>query len=592
MDNKSFQSLNHDFRHIKNFILEYKYKYLLGIFFLMTADILQLIMPKILGIITDKLSSNSIVQYDFVFYIKILLIVAIGIAFCRFSWRMCIFGNSRHLEYNLRQKLFEHLELLSSDFYNHKKTGDLMAHGTNDIRSVRMAFGIGVVMAFDSVFLTITTVTMMFFNIHWKLTLIALIPLPIIAIFIGIFGKKVQLKFKVVQECFSKLTDYVQESFSGIAIIKSFSQEKNSVNKFKNVNDLNFDKNLDLVKLYGLMMPMITFVSSISFLIALYLGGNMVIKGDLSLGQFVSFITYLGLLTWPMMAIGGVVNMLQRGIASMKRLNLILDYIPDIDDSNADFNITNINGDIEFKNLNFKYPNTNKYVLKNINFKLNQGQTIALIGKTGSGKTTLVNLLLRRYKNYEGSILIDNKPIESIPLNILTKNIGYVPQNTFLFSTSIKENICFSDGNYTDDEILQATKSAQILKDINSFDLKFDTILGEKGVNLSGGQKQRISISRALIKKPQILILDDSLSAVDTKTEENILNHLDYELKNNSAILISHRISTIKNADCILVLDKGEIIQQGNHETLLKSDGLYKTIFDKQQLEDTIRKEI
>jgi len=592
MDNKFFQSLNYNFRHIKKFLLEYKYKYLLGILFLMTADILQLIMPKILGIITDKLSSNSIVQYDFVFYIKILLIVAIGIAFCRFSWRMCIFGNSRHLEYNLRQKLFEHLELLSSDFYNHKKTGDLMAHGTNDIRSVRMAFGIGVVMAFDSVFLTITTVTMMFFNIQWKLTLIALIPLPIIAIFIGIFGKRVQLKFKVVQECFSKLTDYVQESFSGITIIKSFSQEKNSVNKFKNVNDLNFDKNLDLVKLYGLMMPMITFVSSISFLIALYLGGNMVIKGDLSLGQFVSFITYLGLLTWPMMAIGGVVNMLQRGIASMKRLNLILDYLPDIDDSTADFNITNINGDIEFKNLNFKYPNTNKYVLKNINFKLKQGQTIAVIGKTGSGKTTLVNLLLRRYEHYEGSILIDNKPIKSIPLNILTKNIGYVPQNTFLFSTSIKDNICFSDGNYTDDEILQATKSAQILKDINSFDLKFDTILGEKGVNLSGGQKQRVSISRALIKKPQILILDDSLSAVDTKTEENILNHLEYELKNNSAILISHRISTIKNADCILVLDKGEIIQQGNHEALLKSDGLYKTIFDKQQLEDTIRKEI
>ena len=579
------------FIHLSDFFKENKHRYIIGVCILLVADIFQLVMPKILGIITDLIEQNAITQKDFLFYIGIIMGSALIIALARFGWRIYIFGTARTLEFWLRNKYFNHLESLSQNYFNSKKTGDLMAHATNDIQSVRAAFAGGVVMATDALFMTAMTLTMMLISIDVKLTLMALLPLPIIAVLIRIFGRQVQKRFRVVQECFSKLTDKVQESYSGIRVIKSFAQEENNIKDFQEINQLNYDKNMHLTKLFGLMHPMITLVSALSLMIALALGGNMVIDGSLSLGQFVTFITYLGLLTWPMIAMGGVINIIQRGIASMKRLNEIFDTQSDITDQLADASIHKLRGKIEFSEVSFKYPNTDIYALQDVSFKVNVGSTLAILGPTGSGKTTLASLLLRRFDLDEGHILIDNMPLTQIPLGLLRDSIGYVPQNTFLFSTSIQDNIAFSDDHLAPEKIQQYAQIAQIHDEIIDFPEGYQTLLGEKGVNLSGGQKQRISIARALIKEPKILILDDALSAVDTKTEASILNHLKVELQKSTSLIISHRISTIKEADWILVLDDGRVIQQGVHESLLAQEGLYRSIYEKQKLEDKLAKE-
>lgn len=579
------------FIHLSDFFKENKHRYIIGVCILLVADLFQLVMPKILGIITDLIEQNAITQKDFLFYIAIIMGSALIIALARFGWRIYIFGTARTLEFWLRNKYFNHLESLSQNYFNSKKTGDLMAHATNDIQSVRAAFAGGVVMATDALFMTAMTLTMMLISIDVKLTLMALLPLPIIAVLIRIFGRQVQKRFRVVQECFSKLTDKVQESYSGIRIIKSFAQEENNIKDFQEINQLNYDKNMHLTKLFGLMHPMITLVSALSLMIALALGGNMVIDGSLSLGQFVTFITYLGLLTWPMIAMGGVINIIQRGIASMKRLNEIFDTQSDITDQLADASIHKLRGKIEFSEVSFKYPNTDIYALQDVSFKVNVGSTLAILGPTGSGKTTLASLLLRRFDLEEGHILIDNVPLTQIPLGLLRDSIGYVPQNTFLFSTSIQDNIAFSDDHLAPEKIQQYAQIAQIHDEIIDFPEGYQTLLGEKGVNLSGGQKQRISIARALIKEPKILILDDALSAVDTKTEASILNHLKAELQKSTSLIISHRISTIKEADWILVLDDGRVVQQGVHESLLAQEGLYRSIYEKQKLEDKLAKE-
>lgn len=579
------------FIHLSDFFKENKHRYIIGVCILLVADLFQLVMPKILGIITDLIEQNAITQKDFLFYIAIIMGSALIIALARFGWRIYIFGTARTLEFWLRNKYFNHLESLSQNYFNSKKTGDLMAHATNDIQSVRAAFAGGVVMATDALFMTAMTLTMMLISIDVKLTLMALLPLPIIAVLIRIFGRQVQKRFRVVQECFSKLTDKVQESYSGIRIIKSFAQEENNIKDFQEINQLNYDKNMHLTKLFGLMHPMITLVSALSLMIALALGGNMVIDGSLSLGQFVTFITYLGLLTWPMIAMGGVINIIQRGIASMKRLNEIFDTQSDITDQLADASIHKLRGKIEFSEVSFKYPNTDIYALQDVSFKVNVGSTLAILGPTGSGKTTLASLLLRCFDLEEGHILIDNMPLTQIPLGLLRDSIGYVPQNTFLFSTSIQDNIAFSDDHLAPEKIQQYAQIAQIHDEIIDFPEGYQTLLGEKGVNLSGGQKQRISIARALIKEPKILILDDALSAVDTKTEASILNHLKAELQKSTSLIISHRISTIKEADWILVLDDGRVVQQGVHESLLAQEGLYRSIYEKQKLEDKLAKE-
>ncbi|MFV9510275.1 ABC transporter ATP-binding protein [Tepidibacillus sp. LV47] len=578
------------FLTLKGFFIKHKWRYIMGIVWLIAVDTLQLIMPKLLGAFTDELRYGTLSSQQILLYIVFILLIALFMFCFRYLWRMYVMGNARLLEYQLRNDLFSHLQTLSTNYFNHHKTGDLMAHATNDINAVRMAAGPGVVMIFDTLILLGTSIFMMIQTISLKLTIIALLPLPFIAMISERFGKIIHQRFRKAQESFSHLTEKVQENFSGIRVIQSFVQEQAELENFTKANLDYVDKNMQLVRVQALFHPMVQFISGISLLVNLSYGGILVINHEITLGDFVAFNSYLGLLTWPIMAIGWVINILQRGAASMARLNKIFQTKPEIYDHEkiVQYNLTDIKGDIRIRNLSFSYPNQKQEVLSNINIHIPQGKTLAIIGNTGSGKTTLVNLLVRLYDVDKGMIQIDGHDIKAFPLEVLRQNIGYVPQDNFLFSTTIKENIGFGLDSYTDAEIEKAALDAQILNDILDFPKKFDTIVGERGVSLSGGQKQRIALARALIKNPRILILDDSLSAVDTKTEDAILKRLKELMKERTSIIISHRISTIKDADEIIVLDEGKIVERGTHHELLRLQGQYYNLYQKQLLEEMI----
>jgi len=571
--------------------MQHKWKYFWGVIILILVDSLQLITPKILGRITDDLGSGTLSMKNIYFYVLAIITLALIIATCRFIWRILVMGSSRSLEYWLRNKYFAHLELMAPNFFNNRKTGDLMAHATNDINAVRMAFGNGIVMITDAVFLTSAAIIIMVTSIDIRITVLALLPLPVIAVLMIFFGKMIQNRFKNVQEAFSELTDKVQESISGIRVIKSFVQENSEISNFSVYNSNYLNKNMKLMKVWGLMFPAIAFIGSLSFLISLYYGGSLVIDDELSLGQFVSFIAYLGLLTWPMMALGWVINILQRGIVSMKRINQILDIAPEIFDGENALAVSSYKPSIQFNNLSFTYPGAANPALSGITLNIEEGKTLAVIGKTGSGKTTLVNLIMRLYNTEPGELLLDGMDINNIPLEVLRKNIGYVPQDNFLFSATIRENIAFSDTAMEMEKVSNAAKIAQVYDNIMSFPEKFETILGERGVTLSGGQKQRVAIARAIAKDPKIIILDDSLSAVDTKTEELIIRGLKQIMKSRTSIIVAHRVSTIKDADEIIFLDEGRIVERGTHEELVQLKGHYNSIYEKQQLEEKIERE-
>lgn len=576
---------------LKDFFKKNKWYYIFGIVWLLMVDILQLVVPEILRSFTDKLQQNSLDFESVLRYGLYILLVGIGIGVFRFLWRICIIGASRRLEYELRNRLFSHLLRLSTNYFSSHKTGDLMAHATNDINAVRMALGMGIVMVTDAVFITVIAIGMMITTTDLRLTLLALVPLPFLVITIAKGGKAIGDRFKDVQEAFSSLTDTVQENFSGIRVIKSFIQEKEELKKFNLSNQLLFEKNMSLVKIYGMFLPFVQFVSAISFLIVIGYGGSLVIKGDISLGDFIAFHAYLQLLVWPMMAMGWVINVLQKGITSMKRINTILHEVPEIvDEANAK-KPEDFMGSISFDRVSFKYPNSSSYSLEDFSISLPAGKSLGVIGKTGSGKTTIATLLLRLYDLEEGEISIDGINIKELQLDFLRKNIGYVDQDSFLFSTTIEDNIGFSLDHYTKEEIITAAKLAEVHDNIIQFSKQYATFVGERGVTLSGGQKQRVSIARALVKKPRILILDDSLSAVDTDTEERILNSLKQEMQNKTSIIIAHRISTIKDCDEIIVLEEGKILEKGTHNELLDIKGLYYDIYQKQLLEEKIQAE-
>lgn len=574
------------FHHILEFLKEKKYKYIAGILILIVVDGLQLITPQILKHFTNAITDNTLDPERLWVYPVLIVLVAAGIALSRYIWRILIIISSRELEYWLRNKLFNHIETLSQTFYNKNKTGDIMAHATNDINAIRMAFGPGIVMIVDAVFLTIMTIIIMAINLNFKMTLLALLPMPIITITVAFFGKIIQQRFKNVQESFSNLSEKVQESFSGIRVIKSFNQEQQDLNDFNDYNMAYLKSNMSLIRLYGGMHPVITLLSTTSLLIILTYGSKLVITGEMTLGDFVAFISYIEILTWPMMAIGFVVNVLQRGLASMKRINVILDSESEI----VEGDLTEFDSlDIEFNNLSFKYPNAQNEVLKNINLKIPSGTSLGILGRTGSGKTTLTNLLLRLYQIEPNMILIGGKDILTYRTKAIRDLIGIVPQDNFLFSTTIEKNIGFSTNQVDAEFARYVARQSQVEDEIMNFPNGFETLLGERGINLSGGQKQRTSIARALYKDPQILILDDSLSAVDTDTEERILGLLKNEISSRSSLVISHRISTLRNLDKICVIDEGEIIEYGTHEELLQNKGLYYDIYEKQLIEDKLQ---
>ena len=579
------------FKVLKDFLIRNKWTYILGIFWLLIVDLLQLLVPEILRRFTDDISTGQLNHQGLLRYGTYIILIGISIAVFRFLWRIYIIGVSRKLEYELRNKLFTHLQSLSTNYYNNHKTGDLMAHATNDISAIRMALGQGVVMMTDAVFMSAIAIFMMATTTDLNLTIFALAPMPILAYGMWIFGEKINSRFKSVQDAFSMLTDTVQENFAGIRVIKSFVQEEAEINKFADKNKLLFSKNMTLVKIHGMFDPFIEFMASLSFLIAIIYGSTLVIYGQISLGDFVAFNSYLSLLIWPMIALGWVINMLQRGAASMERINNILDEKPEIVDSADAININNFNGDIAFHNVTFKYPNAEYNALENFSVTIPAGSRLGIIGKTGSGKTTIINLLLRLYHLDEGNILLDNHNINDLKLEFLRNNIGYVDQDSFLFSTTIAENIAFGIDKLSMDQVEKAAEIAQIHHNIIEFPDGYETFVGERGVTLSGGQKQRTSIARALIKDPKILVFDDSLSAVDTNTEEKILQGLQSEMENKTTILIAHRISTIKDCDEIIVLDEGRIVEKGNHHQLLQLKGLYYEFYQKQLLEEKIYNE-
>lgn len=568
---------------------KYRYRYLLGITFLLIVDIAQLIPPKLVGFLTDSIKNNSASKELILKYIFYTLITYTIIVIGRFVWRIYIFGTARHLEYDLRNQLFKHLQKLSLNFYNHNKTGDLMAHATNDLNAVRMSLSGGVVMIVDSIVLTITTLIVML-SINVKLTLLVLIPLPLLTIVATRFGKVIHKKFKWVQEAFSKLSDMVQENFSGIRIIKSFVQETKEYEKFTNENTNNFKANMSLVKTTGVFHPLVEFIASLSLIILIAVGGTYTVYGIISLGDFISFNMYLGNLVWPMMAIGWVINQIQRGMASYERIQKIMNQNPEVVDLDAD-DINSIDGDIEINNLTFTYPEAEVPALLDINLSVKKGQTLGIIGKTGSGKSTIINLLTHLYNVDDGCIKINEHDINRIPLHVLRENIGFVPQDSFLFSTTIAENINLGLDDFDMERIIQSAKDADIYDNIMDFPEQFNTMVGERGVTLSGGQKQRIAIARALIKNPEILIFDDCLSAVDAKTEVKILENLRRIMNEKTSIIISHRISAVKDADLIAVLDNGKVIELGKHEELLGNKGLYYSIFEKQLIEQKLQEE-
>ena len=572
---------------LKEFFLKNLHRYLLGILFLLFVDALQLVTPKLIGEIADSLKAGTITFGRITLYAGSIIGIALLVAIGRFSWRMYLMGTARRLDFYLRNKLFLKLQTLSVEYFHRHKTGDLMAHATNDIQAIRMAFGQGIVLLVDILFLTGMTLLILL-TISPRLTMMALTPFPfLLAVILG-FGKQLQYRFKAVQEAFSRLTDKAQENLTGIRVIKSFVQEEAEIEAFKQESLNNVQKNMRLVRIWGVFFPLMGLIATFAFIIVIWFGGVQVVNNTITLGDFIAFLSYLNLLIWPMTAIGWLINIIQRGTVSLQRLDKIFREIPGVVDPVETAPIGRLEGNLEISNLTFTYPGADKPVLKGVNLTLKKGRTLALVGKTGSGKTTLVSLLLRLYNPPPGSILMDGIDLNKIPLKTLRQAIGYVPQDNFLFSTTIHENIGFAGESFSDQAIEEVAKQAQIYESIVDFPEKFQTVVGERGTTLSGGQKQRISIARALIKNPALLILDDCFSAVDTQTEEKILTGLRSYLSGRTGIIISHRISTVQEADEIVLLDHGEIIERGDHHTLLQLKGRYWEMYQKQRLEEEL----
>lgn len=568
-------------RLILDFIKKNKISYAAGIIFMFLASYTQTLFPKVLGSTIDILKADNFSTKSVMLNIMFLLLIAAGTFLCTYAWRNFVIGNARKIECHMREKLFNHFQELTPEFYNKRKTGDLIAYAINDISAVRMTFGPATAMSINGLVLCIASIYSMSRAINWRLTLMTLLPIPAIIVIITVVGKTVQKKFKRVQESFAAISDRVQENIYGIRVIKAYVQEDEEVRNFERLNEQMMDANLQMVKTSSILSPVIELCFSISFVLNLIAGGNMVTKGTISLGDFVAFNTYLTIIMAPIISIGRVITIFQRGLASLKRLNEIFDAGAEIKDGKAMIEKP-IEGEIEFKNLSFAYPGTDEIILKNISIKIPKGHTLGIVGKTGSGKSTIANLLLKLYNVDNNKIFIDGVDIKDYSLKALRNGFGYVPQDNFLFSASIKDNIKFFKDIYEDEEVFNAARLSCIYDSIVSLPQGFETILGERGVNLSGGQKQRISIARAIIKNPPILILDDSLSAVDTITQAEILKNFKSIRSNKTAIIISHRISAVEDADEIIVLDHGRICERGTHSRLLQKGGLYYDIYSEQ----------
>lgn len=561
--------------------------YLVAIIALLFVAFLQLIPPRIIGIVIDEIALNIITTNSLIKWLVILLLTAVAQYILRYIWRVNIWGNAARLERIMRNRLYKHFTNMDSEFYQQYRTGDLMAHATNDLRALRMVAGGGIVTMADSLSITLITITAMFIVIDWRLTLFAIIPLPLLAVASRYLGRMLHTRFRGAQDAFSQMNNKVQESLQGIKRIKTFGQEKEDIEEFHDQTDNIVDKNREVYKIDSLFDPVLNLIIGSSYVIAIIVGGNLILDTQISVGEFVTFISYIGMLVWPMFAIGRLFNIIERGSASYERIELLLNEKTSIVERKGAHNEPPV-GDLEYTIKSFEYPNSNEIALEDIYFNIPKGNTLGIVGKTGAGKTTILKLLLRDHDNYDGQIKFGNKDIRDYTLDALLKSIGYVPQDTFLFSTSIRDNIRFSDPTLSQEEVEKAAKIADIHDDIIEMPNGYDTQTGERGVSLSGGQKQRVSIARAIIKNPELMILDDSLSAVDAKTEEEILRGLKELRDDQTTIIIAHRISSLMHADEIIVLDDGRITERGTHDELIEQDGWYKEMYNKQQLEEVL----
>ena len=583
-----------ELRYLDKYFIKYKFSFSLGILITIIAQIFSLFTPKLISSSLeaiekfDKLSSVEksstmvIGQYREELIHNVLLIIATTIiaGFLTFLMRQTLIVMSRHIEFDLKNEVFRQYENLSQNFYKQNRTGDLMNRISEDVSKVRMYVGPAVMYTINT-FIRFAIVIAYMYNVSPRLTLYTLLPLPILSYAIFKLSSEINSRSTVFQQYLSKVSSFTQEIFSGIRVIKAYSLENQQQNNLINLAEESKSKSLSLARVQSLFGPLMLALIGISNLVVIYFGGMLYINGTIkSIGTIAEFILYVNMLTWPVASLGWVSSMVQEAEASQKRLNEFLKIVPDIQNNNP--SSSTVDGTISFENVSYTYEDTNIEALKNISFTVKKGETLAILGKTGSGKSTLLSLISRMYDVTEGQVKIDGKEISQLNLFDLRNSIGIVPQDAFLFSDSIKNNIKFGKENATDDEVIAAAKSAVVHDNIEGFNKGYDTILGERGITLSGGQKQRVSIARAIIKKPEILLFDDCLSAVDTETEEAILNNLFEICKDKTTIIVSHRVSSAKNADKIIILENGKIIQQGFHNQLINENGYYSALYLKQ----------
>jgi len=569
--------------HLVPYLKLYQGRIAVGILMVLLTNGVAVIAPWVLGRAVGALSQRPDHQ-TLLYYGGLIVGLSAVEGVFRYLMRRILIGVSRYLEYDLRNDIFRHLQLLSPRFYQKNSTGDIMSRATNDLSAVRMVLGPGIMYSVNTLFTTVLTVGVLI-TINVRLALLTLIPLIAVSYTVKYFGKRIHDRFEKIQEQFSTLTSIAQENVAGVRVVKAYNEEGAFIRKFEKANEDYLHRSLSLVLVTGIYSPLLTFLLGLSSVGLLWYGGRLVIQGTIGLPQFVAFMGYLAMLTWPTIALGWVINIFERGSASMSRIQKILDSQPEISDA-PDAQEVKVRGEIEVRDLAFSYNGAR--VLDGISFRVPAGSTLAIVGPTGSGKSTLVNLMLRLYQVPSQTIFVDGIDINQVPLKTLRKNIGYVPQDTFLFSETIRKNIAFGEIEAPSEGVEEASRVSNIWPDIQDFPEKFDTFVGERGITLSGGQKQRIAISRALLIDPRILILDDALSSVDTQTEERILQRLSEELKGRTAILISHRISTVKSADQILVLRDGKIVEQGTHDELLRVGGQYAGLYEKQLLREEL----
>lgn len=579
------------YRSLFSLLARYKGRYFVGVLALLGTDLFLQVSPRIIGTMMEELKQGSLNVSALYRYLGLIVGAAAVVAILRFVWRIYVFGTARYVERDLRADLFAHLERLSASFYHRKKTGDLMALATNDLQAVRGIAGEGVLMSADATGMIIFTLAGMITTVGWKLSLISLLPLPFLAVSTGFMGKAMFKRSRAVQDGFARLSDITQENISGVRVVKAYTQEPAEEAKFDTANREYLARFMAMMRVQGLFEPLIGLLAGLCFAIAIAFPGRAVLRGEISLGSFVSLTLYLGMLIWPMIAMGWVVNILQRGFAAFSRIRAILDEQPEVTSAAQPTLPTSgaIRGQIELRDLTFRYGENLPPVLSDIRLAIEPGQTLGVLGRTGSGKSTLASLLARVFNPPRGQIFIDGVDLLDLPLDLLRQSIAYVPQESFLFSRTVGENIGFAPGDWTADQIHAAARTAQVDQDILEFLPEgYETMVGERGVTLSGGQRQRVGLSRAVLKNAPILILDDCLSAVDTSTEARILGGLRPVMQDRTTIVISHRVAAVKAADLIILLEGGKIVESGTHEQLLALGGRYHRTYERQQLEDAI----